>query len=147
MRKKGPLILKFIFTDGMQMDIKQAYEHDLWMLFFLLRKHSFSILYWAYSYLWFQTSINFYLIQEDSFLQEAFFFLCRVKKRRQEYTKELYKKDLINSCLTLKSYVLLTYINNYHTSRLNKIKSRPDLINRPDQFSIPHLNLNIEQLR
>ena len=78
----------------MQMDIKQAYEHDLWMLFFLLRKHSFSILYWAYSYLWFQTSINFYLIQEDSFLQEAFFFLCRVKKRRQEYTKELYKKDL-----------------------------------------------------
>ena len=42
MRKKGPLILKFIFTDGMQMDIKQAYEHDLWMLFFLLRKHSFS---------------------------------------------------------------------------------------------------------
>ena len=29
MRKKGPLILKFIFTDVMQMDIKQAYEHDL----------------------------------------------------------------------------------------------------------------------
>ena len=70
-----------------------------------------------------------------------------VKKRWQQYTEELYKKDLIDSCLTLKSYVLLMYINNYHTSRLNKIKSRPDLINRPDQFPILHLNLNIEQLR
>ena len=76
MRKKGPLILKFIFTDGMQMDIKQAYEHNLWMLSFLLRKHSFSILYWTYSC--FQTSINLYLIQEASFLQEAFFFHCRI---------------------------------------------------------------------
>ena len=70
-----------------------------------------------------------------------------VKKRWQQYTEELYKKDLIDSCLTLKSYVLLMYINNYHTSRLNKIKSSPDLINRPDQFPILHLNLNIEQLR
>ena len=70
-----------------------------------------------------------------------------VKKRGQQYTEELYKKDLIDSCLTLKSCVFLTYINNYHTSHLNKIKSRPDLINRPDQFSIPHLNFNIEQLR
>lgn len=76
MREKGPLILKFIFTDGMQMDIKQAYEHSLWMLSFLLRKHSFSILYWTYSC--FQTSINLYLIQEASFLQEAFFFHCHI---------------------------------------------------------------------
>lgn len=73
--KKGPLILKYILTDAMQMDIKQAYEHNLWMLFFLLRKHSFLILYLAYSYLCFQTSVNFYLIREGfSFLQEAFFF-------------------------------------------------------------------------
>ena len=47
-----------------------------------------------------------------------------VKKRGQQYTEELYKKDLIDSCLTLKSYVFLTYINNYHTSHLNKIKTR-----------------------
>ena len=47
-----------------------------------------------------------------------------VKKRWQQHTEELYKKDLIDSCLTLKSYVSLTYINNYHTSCLNKIKTR-----------------------
>lgn len=27
--KKGPLILKYILPDAMQMDIKQAYEHNL----------------------------------------------------------------------------------------------------------------------
>lgn len=35
-----------ILTDAMQIDIKQDCKYNLWMLFFILRKHSFSILYW-----------------------------------------------------------------------------------------------------